>query len=53
MVLEKELRVLQLNPKAAKGECMPHWAYFELKASTHSDTLPLIRPHLLQTGHTF
>jgi hypothetical protein len=26
MVLEKELRVLHLNPKAAEKYCEPHWA---------------------------
>ena len=27
MVLEKELRVLYLDPQAAKGDC--HWAWLE------------------------
>ena len=26
MVLEKELRVLHLDPQVAKGDCVPHWA---------------------------
>ena len=25
MVLEKELRVLHLDPQAAEGDCVPHW----------------------------
>jgi hypothetical protein len=26
MVLEKELRVLHLDPQGAEGDCVPHWA---------------------------
>ena len=25
MVLEKELRVLHLDPQASEGNCVPHW----------------------------
>jgi hypothetical protein len=34
MVLEKELRVLHLDPKAARRRLIPHWA--DLKAHPHS-----------------
>jgi hypothetical protein len=29
MVLEKELKALHLDPQAAEGDCMPHWAELE------------------------
>jgi hypothetical protein len=29
MVLEKELRVLYLDLKAAEGDCKSHWAWLE------------------------
>ena len=29
MVLEKELRVLHLDPQAAEGDCVSHWAELE------------------------
>ena len=29
MVLEKELRVLHLDPQATEGDSVPHWVEFE------------------------
>ena len=50
MVLGKELRVLQLDPQAAEGVCVPHWSSLsmgDLKAHLHSDAFPPTWPHLL------
>jgi hypothetical protein len=58
-MLEKELRVLHLDPKATRkrlfcrlpgGGSLPHWAELEHRASKHhlhSDVLPPMRPYLL------
>jgi hypothetical protein len=45
MVLEKELRVLHLDSKAAEGDC----STLDIASSirSQSDVLPLTRPHLL------
>jgi len=62
MVLEKELRVLHLDPKAARrkffictGQSLS--ARGDLKARPHGDTLPPTRPRLLIApllmGHAF
>ena len=54
MVLNIELRVLQLDPQVADGdlETVYHTgcslSLGGLKAHPHSDILPLTRPHLLQ-----
>jgi hypothetical protein len=29
MVLEKELRVLDLDPRVAEGDCLSHWVWLE------------------------
>jgi hypothetical protein len=56
MVLEKKLRVLHLDLKAAEGDRFTLARlepYETLKSSLHSDTFPLRRPHLLlQYSHT-
>ena len=60
MVLEKELRVLYLDPKVGKGDCHLQAARNTgqslsiggLKACLHSDALPPTRPHLFQYDHT-
>jgi hypothetical protein len=53
MVLEKQLRVLQLDLLAA-GDC-EHTGHSlsieDLKAHLLGDTLPPTRPHLLQPSH--
>jgi hypothetical protein len=52
MVLE-ELRVLHLAPNANKRSLATRQlGGSPIKAQPHSDTLPPIRPHLLQQGHT-
>jgi hypothetical protein len=63
VVLEKDLRVLHLEPKATRrrlsspgtqeeeGRCLLHWAELEHRTSKprpHSDSLPPARPHPLQ-----
>jgi hypothetical protein len=50
MVLEKELRVLHLDPKAAGGDCVTHWAEPE-----HIRDLKSVAPvtHFFQQGHTY
>jgi hypothetical protein len=54
MVLEKEARVLYLELRQQKGT-VSHTGHSlsigDLKAHPNSNTLPLIRPHLLQEGH--
>ena len=63
MIMEKELRVLNLDLKAARrlfcrqlGEgSLMHWVEFEqmnLKTYPHSDTLPPTRPHPFQQSFT-
>jgi hypothetical protein len=48
MGLEKELRFRCLDPQAAKGDCVLHWAYIgDLKACPHSDIPPPKRQHFL------
>ena len=50
VVVDKELKVLQLDPLATQGDFVPHWyglSIFYLKAHHHSDTLSPTRPHLL------
>ena len=50
MVLEKELRVLHLDPKAAEGDCLSYsieLSICDLWAHLHSDILPPTKPHLL------
>jgi hypothetical protein len=49
ILLEKELRVLHLDLKAAEGDCVPHWHSLNIGDSklTPRDTLPPTRPHLL------
>jgi hypothetical protein len=51
MVLEKKLRVLDLDPQAT-GDCVTGCSLSigDLKAHPLSDTLPPTRPHLLQQG---
>jgi hypothetical protein len=64
MVLEKELRVLHLETKAAirrlysagsqkglKYHAGQSLSIRDLKAHPHSDILPPTRPHLLKQGH--
>jgi hypothetical protein len=55
MVLEKELRVLHLDPQTAKA-AVNHTGHSliigDLKAHPLSDTLSPTRPHLLPQGHT-
>ena len=50
MVLQKELRVLCLDPQAAEGDCV-HTGYIlsigDLKVHPHNDTLPPTKTHLL------
>jgi hypothetical protein len=49
-VLEEQ-RVLHLDLQAVKRNCVVHWAFLnieDVKAGSHSDTFPLIRPHLLR-----
>jgi hypothetical protein len=49
MMLAKELRVLHVNPKAARSRLSTlgrAWAPADLKVHFHSDTLPLTRPRL-------
>jgi hypothetical protein len=29
MMVEKELKLLQLDPRATEGDCEPHWALLE------------------------
>ena len=52
-VLEK-LRVLHLDLQAAEGDWVTRCSLSigNLKARSHSDTLPSTRPHLLQQGHS-
>ena len=55
VVLEKELRVLHLDPQAAEGGCVHtecSLSIEDLKARLHNDILPSTRSHLLQQGHT-
>jgi hypothetical protein len=52
MVLEKELRVLHLDLKAAEGEAGCSLSVEDLKAHPHNDTLLTTRLHLLQQGLT-
>jgi hypothetical protein len=57
MVLEKELRVLHLDPKAARRifdlfHTGQSFSIGDLKAYPNSDTLPPTRLHLLQQDHT-
>jgi hypothetical protein len=55
MVLEKELRILHLDPMTARKRFFytgQNLSIGDPKAYLHSDTLPLTRPHLLQQGHT-
>ena len=51
VVVDKELKVLQLDPLATQGDFVPHWcglSIFYLKAHLHSDTLSPTRPQRLQ-----
>jgi hypothetical protein len=53
MVLEKELRVLHLVPKADRRNLNLSGSYEEgLEAQIHSGILPPTRSHLFQQGHT-
>jgi hypothetical protein len=50
MVLEKELRVLHLDPKATRRRLFPHWAELGHKeTSKPAYTMACF----LQQGHTF
>ena len=53
MVLEKELRALHLDLRAAEGDYdgRSSWSILDIKAHLHSDTLPPTRSHLLQQRH--
>jgi hypothetical protein len=51
-MMKEDLRVLHLDPKEARGRLATSCPEGGLKAHLHSDTLPLIRPYLLQQGHT-
>ena len=46
MVLEKELRVLHIDPKEAEGGCVSHW-------HRRPQSLPPTVTHFLQQGHTY
>jgi hypothetical protein len=47
MVLEKEMRVLHLDLKATRRECLPGSKEEGLKTHAHSDALPPARLPLL------
>jgi hypothetical protein len=49
MVLEKELRILRLNLKAAEDDYIPHWVELEHR---RPQSPPPIVAHFLQQGHT-
>ena len=49
MVLEKQLRILHLDPQAA-GDCVPHWAWFEHKETSKP---ALTVTYFLKQGHTW
>jgi hypothetical protein len=56
MVVDKELRVLYLDPQGAEKVYVTSWAKLELlrpqSSPPNNDILPPARPHLLQQGHT-
>jgi hypothetical protein len=49
MVLEKEMGVLRLDPKAAEGD----WGYTGHRLSIYKTSKPATMTHFFQQGHTF
>jgi hypothetical protein len=52
-MVQEELRVLCLHPKAASGRLTSRQLGWESYTHTHSDTPIPTRSHLFQQGHTF